>query len=103
MTAWNADLPHLDPGIAAAGSAPTFVRCRKRFTDDKEHRRWSVVKSCRVRGDRVARRHVLHPGEINDIQRGVVLRDRSDGRPVGFAQWHGLSGLGALTQARWRW
>ena len=43
-----------------------FVRCKKRFKDGKEHRYWSVVENCRVRGGRVVQRQVLHLGEIND-------------------------------------
>ncbi|MDE0211540.1 MAG: hypothetical protein OXJ64_16865, partial [Boseongicola sp.] len=68
MTACNADRLPLDLGTAAAESAPRFVRCAKRFKDDKEHRCWNVAKNCRVRGDRVARHQALYLGEINDIE-----------------------------------
>ncbi len=65
-----------------------FVRCKKRFKDGKEHRYWSVVENCRVRGGRVVQRQVLYLGEINDSQRAAwcraieVLEGRSGSRQV---------------------
>ena len=51
-----------------------FVRCKRRFKDGKEHRYWSVVENCRVRGGRVIQRQVLYLGEINDSQRAAWCR-----------------------------
>lgn len=45
-----------------------FLKCSKRIKDGKEHRSWSIVESRRY-GDKVAQRHVLYLGEINDSQR----------------------------------
>jgi hypothetical protein len=39
-----------------------FLRCKVRRKDGKQHRYWSVVEG------RVAQRHVLYLGEINDTQ-----------------------------------
>ena len=64
----------LDPGIAAVDAFPMFVRCKRRFKDGKEHRYWSVVESCRLRGGRVVQRQVLYLGEINDSQRAAWCR-----------------------------
>ena len=45
-----------------------FLRCKVRRKDGKQHRYWSVVENTRVAGGRVAQRHVLYLGEINDTQ-----------------------------------
>src|ERR1700731_833342 len=45
-----------------------FLRCKVRRKDGKQHRYWSVVENTRVAGGRVAQRHVLCLGEINDTQ-----------------------------------
>ena len=45
-----------------------FLKCRKRRKDGKVHRSWSVVESRRYGGGKVAHRHVLYLGEINDSQ-----------------------------------
>jgi Transposase DDE domain len=45
-----------------------FLRATIRKKDGKEHRYWSVVENQRVGGGRVAQRHVLYLGEINDTQ-----------------------------------
>src|ERR1700687_2515138 len=45
-----------------------FLRCKVRRKDGKQHRYWSVVENTRVSGGRVAQRHVLYLGEINDTQ-----------------------------------
>jgi hypothetical protein len=45
-----------------------FLRCKVRRKDGKQHRHWSVVENTRVGGGRVAQRHVLYLGEINDTQ-----------------------------------
>jgi hypothetical protein len=45
-----------------------FLRCKVRRKDGKQHRYWSVVENTRVAGGRVAQRHVLYLGEINDRQ-----------------------------------
>ena len=43
-----------------------FLRCKVRRKDGKQHRYWSVVENTRVAGGRVAQRHVLYLGELND-------------------------------------
>ena len=45
-----------------------FLKCSVRRKNGKEHRSWSVVESCRYAGGKVAQRHVLYLGEINDSQ-----------------------------------
>ena len=77
-----------DPEVATAKSPPMFVRRKKRFKDGKEHRSWSVVENCRVRGGQVVQRHILYLGEINDSQPAAwcraieVLEGRSGSRQV---------------------
>jgi len=46
-----------------------FLKCSVRRKNGKEHRSWSVVESRRHAGGKVAQRHVLYLGEINDSQR----------------------------------
>lgn len=46
-----------------------FLKCRERRKDGKVHRSWSIVESRRYTGGKVAHRHVLYLGEINDSQR----------------------------------
>lgn len=46
-----------------------FLKCRTRRKDGKTHRSWSIVESHRYAGNKVAHRHVLYLGEINDSQR----------------------------------
>src|SRR5450756_861150 len=46
-----------------------FLKCRTRRKDGKTHRSWSIVESQRFAGGKVAQRHVLYLGEINDSQR----------------------------------
>jgi len=46
-----------------------FLKCSERRKDGKIHRSWSVVESRRYVGGKVAQRHVLYLGEINDSQR----------------------------------
>src|SRR5712671_6218650 len=43
-----------------------FLRCKVRRKDGKQHRYWSVVENTRTARGRVAQRHVLYLGEIND-------------------------------------
>jgi len=45
-----------------------FLRSKTRKKDGKVHRYFSVVESRRLRDGRVAQRHVLYLGEINDAQ-----------------------------------
>ncbi len=45
-----------------------FLKCRVRKKDGKVHRNWSIVESRRYAGGKVAQRHVLYLGEINDSQ-----------------------------------
>jgi hypothetical protein len=46
-----------------------YLKCSVRRKDGKEHRSWSVVESRRYSDGRVAQRHVLYLGEINDSER----------------------------------
>ena len=46
-----------------------FLKCSERRKDGKVHRSWSVVESHRYAGGKIAQRHVLYLGEINDSQR----------------------------------
>ncbi len=48
-----------------------FLRATPRKKDGKIHRYWSVVENRRLKGGRVAQRHVLYLGEINDTQRAA--------------------------------
>ena len=54
-----------------------FLKCSVRRKDGKEHRSWSVVESHRYAGGKVAQRHVLYLGEINDSQRRAWERSLS--------------------------
>lgn len=61
-----------------------FLKCRERRKDGKVHRSWSVVESRRFAGGKVAHRHVLYLGEINDTQRAawertIAVIDERDG------------------------
>jgi hypothetical protein len=61
-----------------------FLKCRKRRKDGKTHRSWSIVESRRYAGNKVAHRHVLYLGEINDSQRKawertIAVIDERDG------------------------
>ncbi len=51
-----------------------FLKCRERRKDGKTHRSWSIVESRRYGGGKVAHRHVLYLGEINDSQRAAWER-----------------------------
>ena len=61
-----------------------FLKCSTRKKDGKEHRSWSVVESRRYGDGKVAQRHVLYLGEINDSQRvawerAITVFDESTG------------------------
>ncbi len=61
-----------------------FLKCRTRRKDGKTHRSWSIVESHRYGGNKVAHRHVLYLGEINDSQRvawerTIAVVDERDG------------------------
>lgn len=61
-----------------------FLKCRERHKDGKVHRSWSIVESRRYAGRKVAHRHVLYLGEINDSQRTawertIAVIDERDG------------------------
>jgi transposase len=45
-----------------------FLKCRERRKDGKVHRSWSIVESRRYDGGKIAHRHVLYLGELNDSQ-----------------------------------
>lgn len=45
-----------------------FLKCTERRKDGKTHRYWSVVENRRLAKGRIAQRHVLYLGEINDSQ-----------------------------------
>jgi transposase len=51
-----------------------FLRMTRRIKDGKEHRYWSIVENHRLSDGRVAQRHVLYLGEINDSQREAWWR-----------------------------
>lgn len=51
-----------------------FLKCRQRHKNGKTHRSWSIVESRRYGGEKVAHRHVLYLGEINDSQRAAWER-----------------------------
>jgi len=51
-----------------------FLKCRTRRKDGKIHRSWSVVESRRYAGNKVAHRHVLYLGEINDSEQAAWER-----------------------------
>lgn len=51
-----------------------FLRMKSRIKDGKEHRYWSIVENHRLADRRVAQRHVLYLGEINDNQREAWWR-----------------------------
>lgn len=62
-----------------------FLKCRERRKDGKVHRNWSIVESHRYAGGKVAHRHVLYLGEINDSQRvawerSIAVIDERDGQ-----------------------
>lgn len=67
-----------------------FLKCSVRRKDGKEHRSWSVVESHRYAGGKVAQRHVLYLGEINDSQRrawerSLTVFDEPSGESRQFA------------------
>jgi len=43
-----------------------YLRRTQRWKNGKEHSYWSLVESRRLADGRVAQRHVLYLGEIND-------------------------------------
>jgi len=63
-----------------------FLRCTTRKKDGKEHRYWSIVENKRCAGGKVAQRHVLYLGEINDAQeaawqRSIEVFEHGQARP----------------------
>lgn len=61
-----------------------FLKCSQRRKDGKVHRSWSVVESHRYADGKVAQRHVLYLGELNDSQlraweRTVTVFDEDQG------------------------
>jgi hypothetical protein len=50
------------------------LRIKSRIKDGKEHRYWSIVENHRLADGRIAQRHVLYPGEINDSQKEAWCR-----------------------------
>jgi hypothetical protein len=51
-----------------------FLRCSHRRKNGKEHSYWSLVENRRLADGRVAQRHVLYLGEINDAQERAWAR-----------------------------
>jgi hypothetical protein len=45
-----------------------FLRCTTRKKNGKDHRYWSIVENKRCANGKIAQRHVLYLGEINDQQ-----------------------------------
>ncbi len=64
----------LDQAGDESDVVPMFVRCKRRFTDGKEHRYWSVVENVRVHSGRIVQRQVLYLGEIKDSQHAAWCR-----------------------------
>jgi hypothetical protein len=67
-----------------------FLKCSQRKKDGKVHRSWSVVESHRYADGKVAQRHVLYLGELNDSQlraweRTVTVFDEDQGESRQFA------------------
>jgi hypothetical protein len=63
-----------------------FLRCSHRKKNGKDHRYWSLVENRRLADGRVAQRHVLYLGEINDAQerawtRSIEVLQEDDPRP----------------------
>lgn len=61
-----------------------YLRCTQRTKNGKEHSYWSIVESRRLADGRVAQRHVLYLGEINDAQEQAWTRSIEvfqDGQP----------------------
>ena len=62
-----------------------FLRATPRKKDGKIHRYWSVVENRRLAGGRIAQRHVLYLGEINDAQRAAWCKSIAvleEGQPI---------------------
>ncbi len=62
-----------------------FLKCSQRRKNGKVHRSWSVVESGRFPGGKVAQRHVLYLGELNDSQqraweRSLAVFDEQTGQ-----------------------
>lgn len=62
-----------------------FLKCSQRRKNGKMHRSWSVVESRRFSGGKVAHRHVLYLGELNDSQqraweRSLAVFDEATGQ-----------------------
>jgi hypothetical protein len=62
-----------------------FLKCRERRKDGKTDRSWSIVEGRRYSGNKVAHRHVLYLGEINDRlrtawERTMAVVDERDGQ-----------------------
>jgi hypothetical protein len=62
-----------------------FLKCSQRRKNGKVHRSWSVVESRRFPGGKVAHRHVLYLGELNDSQhraweRSLAVFDEQTGQ-----------------------
>jgi transposase len=51
-----------------------FLRCSTRKKNGKEHHYWSIVENKRCAGGKVAQRHVLYLGEINNRQEAAWQR-----------------------------
>jgi transposase len=61
-----------------------FLRCTHRKKNGKDHCYWSIVENRRLADGRVAQRHVLYLGEINDAQERAWTRSIEvfqDGNP----------------------
>lgn len=80
--ACSADLATCAARISAEYYAHVFARHPSQ--DGKIHHYWSVVENRRLKGGRVAQRHVLYLGEINDAQRAAWCKSIAvleDGQP----------------------
>jgi len=73
-----------------------FLKCSQRRKNGKVHRSWSVVESRRFAGGKVAQRHVLYLGELNDSQqraweRSLAVFDEETGEHWQLALFPSIS------------
>ncbi len=66
---WSGDQPPSRRRYRPCILRSVFLKCSLRRKDGQEHRSWSIVASRRYSDGKVAQRHVLYLGEINDRQR----------------------------------
>jgi hypothetical protein len=77
-----------------------FLKCTERRKDGKTHRYWSLVENRRLRSGRIAQRHVLYLGEINDTQqeawrKTIEVLDQGKRRQMALFAEHSFPGNNA--------